>query len=196
MEVERLSKMLFARLEDRRGRLTSEKVRQIKQLIREMMADVESGRRKRERLGDEVAHIEKLIELKEIDRSDKVLRLDEYRPQRFPLSWNERQAPEPSERLAFISGDTEANWRRAVDLHHASGRYALVNYHDISREVWADSEAMKKLGAVTVFIPEISKLTTDEQDRLSRFAQELAEDVPDDGVHFVVATTSKLRFTN
>ncbi len=173
---------------------------ELKRLIHEILEDAQSGRKKRDHLDDEVAHFEKLLERDEMERSGQVVRLEHYRQKRFPLNWGAQKKDAEGEgspdHISFFSGDQESNWRRAVDLHHGSGRYALVNFHDISREVWNDIESARNLGPVTVFIPEVTDLTEQEQAQIFAVARR-ADDVDfSDGPHFVLATTRKLQFTN
>ena len=177
-----------------------ERLSELEKLIREILADAQSGREKCDHLDDEVAYFEKLLEREEMERSSRVVRLDRYRQARFPLSWggqrkNAETAGSP-DRISFFSGEQESNWRRTVDLHHDSGRYALVNFHDISREVWASADSARNLGPVTVFIPELTDLTVQEQEQIFAIARQADGAGASDGPHFVLATTHKLQFTN
>lgn len=54
----------------------------------------------------------------------------------------------------------------AMELHELSGRYAFVYCHDVA---WKFAEDLKDLGPVTLFIPDITALSMDEQLKLLKY---------------------------
>ena len=194
-EAERLSKILNARLNERKSSLTVKKTKELKKLMDEILADVRAGRRKLDDLCDETVHFEKLLELNDSERKGRIVRLSHYRETKFPLKWkahdkkaDRRKSPQTeADRVDFFSGDKERNWRRAVDLHQESGRYAFVSYSDVSADVWRKPNAVKDLGETTIFIPEFADLTLDQKKQLREAWNFLNQER--EGPHFIVATS-------
>ncbi len=185
-QAERLSEVLYARLNERRTNISEKKAEELTNLIHEILDDVRLGRRKLNDLRDEAAHFEKLLELDELERNGQVVRLSQYREQKFPLE--RKEATPPTEHIQFLSGAQEKNWRRAIDFHHDSGRFAFVSYADVSAEVWLKPSAVKELGEMTIYIPEFSTLTLDQKMRLQLVWEALKQET--DWPYFIVATSA------
>lgn len=59
--------------------------------------------------------------------------------------------------------------RIAVEIHQRSGRWALVSVEDLPSEIFQSRESLIQLGAITLFIRDISKLTTNQQLKLAEY---------------------------
>jgi len=78
----------------------------------------------------------------------------------------------PRARLGFalpclVEGPTAEDLKAmAMELHELSGRYAFVYCQDVK---WKFAEDLKDLGSVTLFIPDITALTFDDQLKLLKY---------------------------
>ena len=59
--------------------------------------------------------------------------------------------------------------RIAVEIHQLSNRWALVNLADLPKEVLDTREGLKDLGAISLFIPDLSKLSMEQQAKLAEY---------------------------
>jgi hypothetical protein len=59
--------------------------------------------------------------------------------------------------------------RLALEIHQTSNRWAFVSTDDLPAEIFHSKESLQQLGAVTLFIPNISLLTTNSQLKLAEY---------------------------
>jgi hypothetical protein len=59
--------------------------------------------------------------------------------------------------------------RIAVEIHHLSRRWAFVSSHDLPQDVFSSREGLEQLGSITLFIPDIAQLSTEQQLRVAEY---------------------------
>lgn len=78
--------------------------------------------------------------------------------------------------------ETEASFplsRVAIEIHHESKRWALLNIEDLAPDALNSRESIEQLGGLTLFIRDLSNLTTVQQLKLAEYlAAKPTEDMP------------------
>ncbi len=79
------------------------------------------------------------------------------------------------------AADLEDAFKMALEVHEEGKRFAFINYWDLPREVREDAKALKDLGAMTIYLPNIQLLSEAEQAALKlQFKEMTDEKVPMD----------------
>lgn len=114
------------------------------------------------------------------------------RPARFErvLQVTELESPnEPAESplltspLLLVADAAFPLNRVAIEIHELSKRWAFVSIEDLPADVLSSRESIEKLGGLTLFIRDISKLTTNQQLKLGEYlGRAMSDDTP-----FVIA---------
>jgi hypothetical protein len=119
------------------------------------------------------------------DQNDKIISISEERKQRglpaetlsltdLLASIDASTKPLKLQKPVLIEAsesEVAALSRIATDLHDRTGAWAMFGINDITRDVFESKTGLEELGQVTIFIPDIAKLTTQQQ---IRFAEQLS----------------------
>ncbi len=69
--------------------------------------------------------------------------------------------------------------RVALEIHNMSRRWAFLNLTDLPSDILKSKDGLAQLGAITLFISDLSKLSTEEQIRLAEYlASKPGDDAP------------------
>lgn len=90
--------------------------------------------------------------------------------------------------IQVISGGTVD--RVAFDIHSLTGRWAFLRSSDISEESFSDLQKLRELGAATVFINDLSKMSLESQEQLAQVLSGLVNSPSEDAPH-VMASVSR-----
>ena len=108
-----------------------------------------------------------------LDPEQNVLRMDQYqqKPMKLLHLLSAPDASLPLNRFCrFISEmNIEDRRKKAFDAHEKTGNYAFLDIDDLSEETFESHQAFSELGAVTVFVPEVSDLNAVMQNFLSDY---------------------------
>ncbi|RYZ77527.1 MAG: hypothetical protein EOP05_01470 [Proteobacteria bacterium] len=78
--------------------------------------------------------------------------------------------------------ETDASFplsRVGIEVHHSSKRWAFLSVEDLPADIFNSKENLEKLGGLTLFIRDLSTLTTSQQTKLAEYlASEPSEDMP------------------
>jgi len=91
-----------------------------------------------------------------------VFRLSDYQANPYPLPENKINK---AFSFAFLlqSQDQEDIFKMALEIHTRSGRYAFLPLRDLSPDVFSSAAMFKNLGPISVFLPEVTTLTKEQQ---------------------------------
>jgi hypothetical protein len=79
--------------------------------------------------------------------------------------------------------------RIAVEIHQLSNRWAFVSAEDLPADIFNSREALEQLGGLTLFIRDISTLTTNQQLKLSEY---LARSASDETPHVIAGANESI----
>ena len=69
--------------------------------------------------------------------------------------------------------------RVALEIHNMSRRWAFLSLTDLPSDILTSKENLVQLGGITLFIPDLAKLTTEQQIRLAEYlAMKPSDDAP------------------
>lgn len=145
----------------------------------------ESGLRLQDRK-EQLRSIEERLRL--LEESSNVIplhRSSRARHQRH-LQVIETPAPVPAAAIPLVSKPLLIEIREdfplhkiAIEIHQLSGRWAFISVNDLPEDIFSSKENLQQLGAVTLYIPQLAHLTTNQQLKLAEYlASEPTEDMP------------------
>ena len=72
--------------------------------------------------------------------------------------------------------EIEDAFKMALEVHEEGKRFAFINYWDLPKAVREDAQALRELGAMTIYLPNIQLLSAGEQSALKQQFKALTEE--------------------
>lgn len=127
-------------------------------------------------------------------RQSERIKQPEQRPLHAPMPAHEHTASPPSQLtlipLLIETGDGFSLHRIAVEIHSLARRWAFLSADDALIDIFTSKEALQQLGAITLFIPDLARLSTNQQLKLAEY---LATQPSAEAPHVVAGVTEPLR---
>lgn len=98
----------------------------------------------------------------------KIIQLSRYKKNLFPLS---AKADTAILNFPFLIQAVSVNdiFKMAIEIHTQSQRYAFLSLHDLDPTALETADSIKNLGDVTIFVPDITALTLEQQTQVERY---------------------------
>lgn len=114
-------------------------------------------------------------------RPTRLSRIRAIRRRLEEMEKQHNQDPVEKDQASLLMENTPAEdaRRSAVRIHEESGRWALLSIDDLSSDTFDSRENLVALGGITLFVPDLAKLTPPQQIRLAEhLAQEPSIETP------------------